>query len=74
MEHEIADLRHYALATCVDMLGVTAALICHEVWTYIEREFSGVGRAAGENSVDINLITFAGSLDRALTIGIVPIV
>ena len=71
---EIADLRHDSLRTCVDMLGVTAALIGHKVRADIEREFGGVGRAARENSVDIYLIAFARSLDSALSVGIVPVV
>ncbi len=56
------------------MLGVTTALIGHEVRAYVEREFCGVGRSAGENSVDIYLVAFAGSLDRALIVGVVPVV
>ena len=56
------------------MLGVASALISHEVRADIEREFSGVGRAAGEYSVDIHLVALAGSLDRALTVGIIPVV
>lgn len=40
------------------MLGVAATLICDKVRTYIERELRGVGRAAGEDSADIDLIAF----------------
>lgn len=71
---EIADLGHDALAACVDMLGVTTALIGYEVRADIEREFGGIGRAAGENSVDIDLIAFTGSLDSTLSVGIIPVV
>ena len=53
---EIADLRHDALTACVDMLGVTTALISHKIRTDIERELRRVGEAAGEYSVDIYLI------------------
>ena len=49
------------------MFGITATLIGHEVRAYIEGEFSGVGRAPGENSVDIDLIAFARSLDSTLS-------
>ena len=56
------------------MLDITTAMICHKLWADIQREFSCVGRAAGEHSVDIHLIALAGSLDRALTVGIVPVI
>ena len=71
---EIADLRHDSLRTGVDMLGVTTALIGDEVGADIEGEFGGVGRATGEDSVDIYLIAFARSLDSALSVGVVPVV
>lgn len=56
------------------MLRVTTALIGHRVRANIEREFSGVGRAAGENSVDEDLIAFTRCLDSALSVGIIPVV
>ncbi len=56
------------------MLGVTAALVGHEIRADIERELRGVGGAAGEHSIYIHLIALAGSLDRTLTVGIIPIV
>ena len=56
------------------MLGVAATLICDKVRTYVERELRGVGRATGEYTVDIYLITLAGSLHCALAVGIIPIV
>ncbi len=71
---EVADFRYNSLRTCVDMLCVTTALICHEIRAYIEGEFSGVGRAAGENSVDIDLIALAGGFHSAFSVGIIPVV
>ena len=56
------------------MLGVATTLICDKVRTYVERELRGVGRATGEYTVDIYLITLAGSLHCALAVGIIPIV
>ena len=56
------------------MLGVASALISHEVRADIERELGRVGGAAGEYSVDIHLVALAGSLDRALAVGIIPVV
>jgi len=56
------------------MLGVASTLISHEVRADIERELRRVGGAAGENSVDIHLVALAGSLDRALAVGIIPVV
>lgn len=56
------------------MFGVTAALVGHEIRADIERELRGIGGAAREDSVDIHLVAFAGSLDRALTVGIIPVV
>ena len=56
------------------MLGVAAALVRHEVRADIERELRRVGGAAREYSVDIHLVALAGSLDRALAVGIIPVV
>ena len=56
------------------MLGVTAALVGYEVRADIERELRRVGRAAGEYAIDVNLVALAGSLDRALAVGIIPVV
>ena len=71
---EITYLRHDALTACVDMLGISTALVGNKIWADIERELSCVCRATGEYSVDIHLVAFAGSLDCALAVGIIPVV
>ena len=53
---EITYLRHDTLRTGVDMLGVAATLSGYKVRTDLERDLRGVGRAAGEDSIDIELI------------------
>ena len=39
------------------MLGVAATLIGDKIRTDVQRELGGIGRATGEYSVDIDLIT-----------------
>lgn len=56
------------------MLGVAATLIGDKIRTDVQRELGGIGRATGEYSVDIDLITLAGSFHCALAVGIIPIV